>query len=564
MYRQFLKTYVARSKQRELNKESPPDTRWCNFLCQDYIPSENFHKKNCGQNMCISCVNKLVLTKKYIKDGRLTKEEFKKDPNILNKFNKQPKLEGSIECVECKITKNIGKFPIGRNICKKCRLEQSKKRVEERLKMDIKQLEDNKDDEKVINDILRRTPVSSIHAILKHYGLTRKSTDKKDDSIVKIIQYFRSLQDPLKCMGNCGFTLQEEFSYCDKCQTTTKINVAEKNLMFKENLVDFMDDRREITEEEMYSLNSYCILAIAEYLGITLFKQKVKGNTKSKMVKTINEHLKEKYKDQKKVVKTPDLEINSVMILCREDGYVNATALCKAGGKRFYDWNRLESTKELIDELKSENGDSRFGKLVDIKKGGNDKNLQGSWIHPDLAVQLAQWISPKFALRVSKWVRELAMTGSVVLYEEKQSAELMELQKNYRLLKMNHGKLLEKRSHHKFKNGFVYYIISDMESKEKKYKPGFEGVDINIRLAQHRSTMPGIRLEMLVYANSAECRILEKTMLTRYSGKRKYNNHEWIYGIDKDHIMQSTQTMLDFLGVEYVLEEEIEKYNIEI
>jgi hypothetical protein len=29
------------------------------------------------------------------------------------------------------------------------------------------------------------------------------------------------------------------------------------------------------------------------------------------------------------------------------------------------------------------------------------------WIHPDLAIQLAQWISPIFALQVSKWIREL-------------------------------------------------------------------------------------------------------------------------------------------------------------
>ena len=96
----------------------------------------------------------------------------------------------------------------------------------------------------------------------------------------------------------------------------------------------------------------------------------------------------------------------------------------------------------------------------------------------------------------------------------------------------------------------MYYIISDLESNEKKYKQGFEGVDINIRLAQHMSTVPWIRLEMLVYASAAECRLLEKAILTRYSSKRKYNNHEWVYDIDKDHIMQSTRTMLEFLGIE--------------
>jgi len=30
----------------------------------------------------------------------------------------------------------------------------------------------------------------------------------------------------------------------------------------------------------------------------------------------------------------------------KEDGYINATKLCKEGGKEFKDWNRLENTKK--------------------------------------------------------------------------------------------------------------------------------------------------------------------------------------------------------------------------
>ena len=42
-------------------------------------------------------------------------------------------------------------------------------------------------------------------------------------------------------------------------------------------------------------------------------------------------------------------------MLCREeDGYINATKLCKAGGKIFSNWYRLDSTKELINELENE------------------------------------------------------------------------------------------------------------------------------------------------------------------------------------------------------------------
>ena len=87
----------------------------------------------------------------------------------------------------------------------------------------------------------------------------------------------------------------------------------------------------------------------------------------------------------------------------------------------------LESTKELIKTLESDVG-IPTSQLIDSKKGNTTKYSQGSWIHPDLAVQLAQWISPKFALQVSKWIRELAVTGSVRIGMEKTDNKILELQ----------------------------------------------------------------------------------------------------------------------------------------
>lgn len=99
------------------------------------------------------------------------------------------------------------------------------------------------------------------------------------------------------------------------------------------------------------------------------------------------------------------LELNGITILLREDGYINATQLCKSGNKKFSHWFSLQGTKVLINILSSKTGIS-ISNLLDIKKGVNDKKTQGSWFHPDLAVQLAQWISPTFALEVSSWISE--------------------------------------------------------------------------------------------------------------------------------------------------------------
>ena len=38
-------------------------------------------------------------------------------------------------------------------------------------------------------------------------------------------------------------------------------------------------------------------------------------------------------------------------------------------------------------------------------RGGNPQ-LQGTWVHPYVAINLGQWLSPKFSVQVSKWVFE--------------------------------------------------------------------------------------------------------------------------------------------------------------
>ena len=108
--------------------------------------------------------------------------------------------------------------------------------------------------------------------------------------------------------------------------------------------------------------------------------------------------------------KPMNLILNNQIIQIRSsDNYVNATQLCQAGGKKLNDWTRLGMTKEIINVLELNTGIPALN-LIDKKVGGNHL---GTWIHPDLAIQLAQWISPTFALQVSSWIRTLFSTGKV-------------------------------------------------------------------------------------------------------------------------------------------------------
>jgi hypothetical protein len=314
---------------------------------------------------------------------------------------------------------------------------------------------------------------------------------------------------------------------------------------------------------------------------------------------------------EKVQIQPKHLEINNIIVDVRyEDGYVNATQLGKAMGKEFNDWYRLKSTKELIEALSYETRisvlatNSETGipvsatnpetgisttKFVKIIKGGNDKLKQGSWIHPDLVIQYAQWGSPKYAITVSRYMRELHLTGSINISEgPKSNEQLFQLQQelaNTKSLLSNSEKLLltqtskieklstqlivQKRHHsyYKFEKGPSFYIISDMENekcscpnKVSRYKVGIEDVDVNNRLQTHRTTLPSLRLDYLIY--TVKNRLIESCILQRFSTDRlPYLNHEWIFGVDKEKIIDSVEKIMKYLKIDYIVEKDIEKYN---
>lgn len=92
------------------------------------------------------------------------------------------------------------------------------------------------------------------------------------------------------------------------------------------------------------------------------------------------------------------------------DGYVNATAMCQACGKYFNHYISNATAQAFIAELVSDTG-IPVSELIQIVKGGVPQ-LQGTWVHPQIAINLGQWASPKFAVLVSKWVFEW-MSGNV-------------------------------------------------------------------------------------------------------------------------------------------------------
>ncbi|AFZ04514.1 ParB/RepB/Spo0J family partition protein [Calothrix sp. PCC 6303] len=90
----------------------------------------------------------------------------------------------------------------------------------------------------------------------------------------------------------------------------------------------------------------------------------------------------------------------------REDGYINLTKMAQASNRKLNDYLRLSTAKAFIDKLSADTGIPVSGKngLVQVHKGGNNKTTQGTWGHPQVAINCGQWCSPEFAVLVSKWV----------------------------------------------------------------------------------------------------------------------------------------------------------------
>ncbi|WP_301673849.1 KilA-N domain-containing protein [Neisseria blantyrii] len=110
---------------------------------------------------------------------------------------------------------------------------------------------------------------------------------------------------------------------------------------------------------------------------------------------------------------------NQFSVSFQENGYLNATAIAEQYDKRVGNYLRNERTQEYITALterlfnpETRNRATAENQLVIIKKGGNDKKSQGTWLHPKLAVDFARWLNPKFAVWCDEQI-EILLNGKV-------------------------------------------------------------------------------------------------------------------------------------------------------
>ena len=182
------------------------------------------------------------------------------------------------------------------------------------------------------------------------------------------------------------------------------------------------------------------------------------------------------------------ITLNNVSITSRPiDHYVNATQLCQAGGKKFNDWIRLDTTKELISALESDAG-IPASQLIETKKGQSSQFSQGSWIHPDLSISLAQWISPTFSIQVSRWVRTLFNKGSVEIDLNLLREKERDMRIKDHLIKELKSVCLSKQSRVEYpEKNVIYLLTTEDHLKRRTYIIG-KAKNLTNRLGTYNKT----------------------------------------------------------------------------
>ena len=140
-----------------------------------------------------------------------------------------------------------------------------------------------------------------------------------------------------------------------------------------------------------------------------------------------------------------------------EDGYINVTSLCKAGGKEFSHWKANDRTKEFLKMLSSSVGIP----TDELIKYDIDSYGKKEWVHPQVAINIAQWISPHFDIKVSSWIYEIMMTGTVDITNTKPYKQLQQENKDKQLkIQILTKKYVKKVTREKFKETNVIYIVT--------------------------------------------------------------------------------------------------------
>lgn len=154
------------------------------------------------------------------------------------------------------------------------------------------------------------------------------------------------------------------------------------------------------------------------------------------------------------------VQVGDFIMYAREkDGYINAGKLCAICGTKFAHYLGNKRAKKFLVELEN------FLKEGDITpplmSTSRSENRHGTYVHPLIALNIAQWASPKFGVRVTSWIYEMFLTGSA----RNQESNVMTNQGEYTPIKPQEHLSLESNCIKQLENQ-IQQITKDYERLE--------------------------------------------------------------------------------------------------
>ena len=107
---------------------------------------------------------------------------------------------------------------------------------------------------------------------------------------------------------------------------------------------------------------------------------------------------------------------SSVSFFNGKNVMVNATEMAKVFGKYPKDFLTNKQTKEFLSSLSAVRR-IPLTELVKVVQGG-DPQMQGTWMHEDVALEFARWLSPAFAIWCNDRIKELLTQGVATISDD--------------------------------------------------------------------------------------------------------------------------------------------------
>ena len=175
--------------------------------------------------------------------------------------------------------------------------------------------------------------------------------------------------------------------------------------------------------------------------------------------------------------------------------------------------------------------------LIDIKQNNNNNNekCKEIWVHPDLAIHIAQWISPNFILQVSKWIRKLFTNDKLEININSLRNKDNTIKIKDQRIKLLENTYLKKHSRVKYLDKNVIYIMTNEYNKKNRNYVVGKAVDLTNRLTSYNKSTEH---EVVYYKSCKDeeiMNIVEIMVLTKLKDYKELANRDrFILPIDKN------------------------------